>query len=106
MDPFIRKEIKKVFPELNWVELPASHPIYNQRYNLSSIGLPKIHEHDDKPAQGFGLFWEGRLICFYSYESDLGNGWEDQSVYNDPESKRLEALKMGANLITYAFTVQ
>ena len=103
LDKFIRLEMKKVFPELNFVELPFDHPIYHQKYTFSN-GLPKIHEHDGKPSQGFGLIYEGRLICFYSYECDLGNGWEDQSVHNDPEEKRQEALRMGANLLTYALT--
>jgi hypothetical protein len=67
--------------------------------------LPKIHEHDNKPPQGFGIFYEGKLVSYFSYESDLGNGWEDQSIYNDPQSVRLSALQMGANLIEYAFTI-
>lgn len=103
MDQFVRLEMKKVFPNLEFVELPFDHPIYHQKYNFPD-GLPKIHEHDGKPAQGFGLIHEGRLICFYSYESDLGNGWEDQVIYNDPEEVRQKALKMGANLISYVFT--
>jgi hypothetical protein len=103
LDQFIRLEMKKVFPELEFIELPYDHPIYHQKFDFES-GLPKIHEHDGKPAQGFGIIYEGRLVCFYSYESDLGNGWEDPSIHNDPESKRLEALKMGANIISYAFT--
>lgn len=101
MDKFIRLELKKVFPELELVELPYDHPVYHQKYQFAK-GLPKIHEHDGKPAQGLGLLYEGRLILFYSYESDLGNGWEDQRIHNDPEAKRLEALKMGANLLAYA----
>lgn len=103
LDKFIRLEMKKVFPELSFVELPFSHPIYNQKYKFTN-GLPKIHEHDGKPSQGFGLIYQGKLVCFYSYECDLGNGWEDAEVYNDPEEKRLQALKMGANIITYCFT--
>jgi hypothetical protein len=103
LDPFIRREMKKVFPELSFVELPYSHPIYHQKYNFNQ-GLPKIHEHDNKPAQGFGLIYQGRLVCFYSYECDLGNGWEDQRIYNDPESVRIKALQMGANIISYALT--
>lgn len=103
LDPFVRLEMKKVFPELDFVELPYEHPIYDQKYKFKS-GLPKIHEHDGKPAQGFGLIFEGRLVCYYSYESDLGNGWEDQIIYNDPEPLRLQALQMGANIISYAFT--
>lgn len=87
---------------MEFVELPFTHAIYHQTYNFSA-GLPKIHEHDGKPAQGFGLIYKGRLICFYSYESDLGNGWEDVGTYTDPAEKHQEALKMGANIIQYAF---
>ncbi len=103
LDKFIRREMKKVFPELNFVELPFNHPVYSQRFKFTN-GLPKVHEHDGKAPQGFGLIWEGRLVCFYSYECDLGNGWEDQSVYNDPESVRQKALQMGANLLSFALT--
>lgn len=103
LDKFIRIELKKVFPELELVELPFTHPIYHQKFNFTK-GLPKIHEHDGKPAQGFGLLYEGRLVTFYSYECDLGNGWEDQRVHNDPEAKRQEALQMGANIISFCFT--
>jgi hypothetical protein len=103
MDKFIRLELKKVFPELELVELPYNHPIYQQKFKFPK-GLPKIHEHDGKPAQGLGLLYEGRLVVFYSYECDLGNGWEDQRVHNDPEAKRLEALRMGANLLSYCFS--
>lgn len=103
LDQFIRLEMKKVFPELEFIELPFDHPIYHQKFKFPK-GLPKIHEHDGKPSQGFGLILDGRLIAFYSYESDLGNGWEDQNIHNDPESKRQEALKMGANILAYCFT--
>lgn len=103
MDKFIRRELKKVFPKLELQEIPANHPIYNQTFTFKN-GLPKIHEHDKKPAQGFGLFHEGRLICFYDYESDLSDGWEDASVHNNPREVREKALKMGANIIVYAFT--
>jgi hypothetical protein len=103
LDKFIRIELRKVFPELELVELPFNHPIYHQKFEFAK-GLPKVHEHDGKPAQGFGLIYEGRLVVFYSFECDLGNGWEDQRIYNDPEAKRQEALKMGANLIAYSFT--
>lgn len=103
MDPYVRVAMKKVFPELNFVELPFQHPIYQQKFRFEN-GLPKIHKHDDKPPQGFGLFWEGRLICFYSYETDLGDGWEDPEVHNDPEEVRQKALKMGANIIQFVFT--
>jgi len=102
LNPYVRPQLKKVFPELDLVELPFDHPIYHQKYEFPN-GLPKIHEHDGKPPQGFGLIYEGRLVCFYSYETDLGDGWEDQDVHHDPEAKRLEALKMGANLISYVF---
>ncbi len=105
LDPFIRVEIKKVFPNLDFVEIPFDHPIYHQKYDFPK-GLPKIHEHDGKPAQGFGIFHEGRLVCFYSYESDLGNGWEDPSIHKDPEAVRQQALQMGANIIAYVFTAE
>lgn len=105
MDQYVRLEMKKVFPNLDFVELPFDHPIYHQKYDFPN-GLPKIHEHDGNPAQGFGLIYEGRLVCFYSYESDLGNGWEDQVIYNDPEPLRQQALQMGANLISYVFTTE
>lgn len=103
LDEYIRREMKKVFPELDFVELPFSHPIYHQKYAFNS-GLPKIHEHDNKPAQGFGIIYEGRLVCFYDYECDLGDGWEDPEVHNDSERKRNEALEMGANIIKFVFT--
>ncbi len=102
MDPFIRPAMKKVFPELSFIELPFDHEIYHQKFSFKN-GLPKIHKHDDRSPQGFGLFWEGRLICFYSFECDLGDGWEDQEVHKDPEETRLNALQMGANLVQYAF---
>lgn len=104
LDKFIRREMKKVFPELSFVELPFDHPVYQQKFKFPN-GLPKVHLHDEKPPQGFGLIYQGRLVCFYSYECDLGNGWEDQSVYNDPEELRQQALQMGANLLNYATTV-
>lgn len=103
MDKFLRREMKKVFPELDFVELPFNHPIYHQKFKFNN-GLPKVHEHDNKPPQGFGLIYEGRVVCFYSFECDLGNGWEDQEIYNDPETTRTKALQMGANLVQYAFT--
>jgi hypothetical protein len=103
MDKFVRIEIKKIFPELDLVEIPFSHPIYHQKYDFPK-GLPKIHEHDNKPPKGYGLIYEGRLICFYTYETDLGNGWEDQIIYNDPEETRQKALQMGANILSFAFT--
>ena len=103
MDPYIRPQMKKVFPELDFVGLPFDHMVYHQKYDFPK-GLPKIHEHDNKPPQGLGLIYEGRMVCFYSYESDLGDGWEDQMVHNDPPEKRLQALRMGANLVSYVFT--
>jgi hypothetical protein len=99
---FIEPQMKKVFPELEFVEIPFSHPIYNQKFSFPN-GLPKIHEHDNKVPKGYGLFWEGRLVCFFSYESDLGDGWEDEDVHNDSQQIRLKALQMGANLIQYCF---
>ncbi len=102
LDPFIRLEIKKIFPKNEWVELPFDHEIYHQYYDFDS-GLPKIHQHDGQPPQGFGIFYEGKLVVFYTYECDLGNGWEDASIHNDPEDLRLKALKMGANIISYTF---
>jgi hypothetical protein len=103
LDKFIRPQMKRVFPELDFVELPYSHPIYHQRFDFKN-GLPKIHEHDNKPPQGFGLIYQGRLICFYSFECDLGDGWEDPDIHHDSPENREKALKMGANLIQYAFT--
>ncbi len=103
LDKYIKPQMKKVFPELDFVELPFSHSIYHQKYDFNN-GLPKIHEHDNKPPQGFGLIYEGILICFYTYECDLGDGWEDQEVHKDSDETRLKALKMGANIIQYVFT--
>ena len=102
LDKYIRREMNKVFPELKFQEIPSNHPIYNQTFIFKN-GIPKIHEHDKKKPQGFGLFFEGRLICFYDYESDLSDGWEDKSIHNNPQNIRLKALKMGANIIEYAF---
>lgn len=102
MDKFIRTQLKKVFPELELVELPFSHPIYHQTFNFEK-GLPKIHEHDNKAPQGFGLIYEGRLICFYDAECDLGDGWESYDVHKDSPEIHEKALKMGANIISYAF---
>ncbi len=102
MDQFIRVEIKKVFPNSELVELPSNHPLFHQKFNFN--GLPKIHEHDDKRAQAFGIFHEGKLVLLYTYETDLGDGWEDQPVHNDPPEKRKEALQMGANILMYAFS--
>jgi hypothetical protein len=105
MDPFIRKELKKVFPELELVEIPYQHPIYHQHFKFSS-GLPKIHEHDNKAPQGLGLVYKNRLIVFYTYECDLGDGWEDPEIHNDSETTRLNALKMGANILEFALSHQ
>ena len=101
LDPFIRKEMKKVFPEIDFVELPLNHEIYETPYAFKN-GLPKIHEHDDNSPLGLGLIYEGRLVCFYDFECDLGDGWEDEEVHNDSEEIRTKALKMGANILSYA----
>ncbi len=104
LNQFIRPQMKKVFPELDFVELPVNHPVFHQKFPFPN-GLPKIHEHDGKRPQAFGLIYKGRLVCFYTYECDLGNGWEDAGTYaNDTPESRLKALKMGANLIEYALT--
>ena len=95
-------QMKKVFPELEFVELPFSHPIYHQKYNFPN-GLPKIHEHDNLPPKGYGLIFNGRLVCFFSYESDLGDGWEDTDVHGDSQATHTKALQMGANIISYVF---
>ena len=102
MDPYIRVALKQVFPELTLVELPFEHEIYHQKFEFPH-GLPKIHEHDGKPPQGFGLIWEGRLIVLYTYECDLGDGWEDPEVHHDPDEIRQKALQMGANIVSYVF---
>jgi hypothetical protein len=103
IDQYIRPQMKKVFPELEFVELPFDYPIFHQKYDFPK-GLPKIHEHDGKPPQGFGLLWEGRLVCFYDYECDLGDGWEDPDVHKNSPEKRLKALQMGANIVQYVFS--
>ncbi len=100
LDKFIRIQMKKVFPELDFVELPFNHPIYHQKYNFDK-GVPKIHEHDGKPPQGFGLIYEGRLVCFYNYEADIGDGWEDAEVHHDPDESHQKALRMGANIMNF-----
>ena len=105
LDQFIRKEMQKVFPELEFVVLPYNHPIYSIHYNMKN-GLPKIHEHNNENPQGLGLIFEGRLICFYDFECDLGDGWEDKEVHNDSDENRQKALEMGANIIKLAFTNQ
>ncbi len=102
MAPYITKELKKVFPNQDLVELPKTHPIFSSAYDFPE-GLPKIHEHDGKRAQAFGLFDKSRLIVLFTFESDLGDGWEDTEVHNDPAEVREKALKMGANIVKYAF---
>ena len=102
LDTFIRRELKKVFPTSEIQEIPSSHPIFNQTFSFPN-GIPKIHEHDKKPAQAFGIFYEGRLVVFYDYECDLSDGWEDEIIHNNPKEVREKALKMGANLIEFAF---
>jgi len=101
MDKFVRKEIEKIFPGEKLIELPPSHPIYHVKYDFAK-GLPKVHEHDKKAPQGFAIVKEGRVVLFYSYECDLGDGWEDPEVHKDSEETRTKALKMGANLVWYA----
>lgn len=102
MDKYIRKELKKIFPDKELVPVPVSHKIFQGPFAFAA-GLPKIHEHDNKPPQAFGIFIEGRLVCLYTLETDLGDGWEDQEVHNDPREVREKALKMGANIVHYAF---
>lgn len=102
MNQYVRREIKKLFPEHELEELPVNHPIFSTYYEFKD-GLPKIHEHDGLPPQAFGITIDDRLVLLFTYESDLGNGWEDQEVHNDPESVRLKALRMGANILKYVF---
>ncbi|CAA0168227.1 conserved exported hypothetical protein [Tenacibaculum maritimum] len=102
LDKHIRRELKKLFPMLSLQEIPKEHPIYHQTFSFPK-GMPKIHEHDKKPPQGFGLFYKGRLIVFYDYESDLSDGWEDSEVHHNPKHVRQKALQMGSNIIEYAF---
>ncbi|MEL0650244.1 DUF4159 domain-containing protein [Algibacter sp. TI.3.09] len=102
MQPYITKELKKVFPNKDLIELPATHPVFNSAFSFPK-GLPKIHEHDGKRPQAFGLFEKDRLILLFTYESDLGDGWEDPQIHNDPADVREKALKMGANIVKYAF---
>lgn len=102
MDPFIRRELKKLFPDKELIELPNSHPIYNQKYTFK--GLPKIHLHDEKSPQAFGIMHEGRLIVLYTYETDLGDGWENKEIHNNSNETRRKALQMGANILQYVFT--
>ncbi|MDX9931166.1 MAG: DUF4159 domain-containing protein [Bacteroidales bacterium] len=102
MDVFIRPQIKKIFPEYELIEIPFSHAIYHQQYDFPN-GLPKIHEHDAKPPKGYGIVVDGRIVLFYTYECDLGDGWESADVHNDSQETRNKALQMGANIIRYVF---
>ncbi|MEQ8217413.1 MAG: DUF4159 domain-containing protein [Arenibacter sp.] len=102
MEPYLRKELAKVFPDKELTELGADHPIFKQQFQFPK-GLPKIHEHDGKRPQAFGIFEQNRLILLFTFESDLGDGWEDPEVHNDPQEVRLKALQMGANIISYVF---
>ena len=102
MDQFISREIKKIFPNEELIEIPFSHPIYHQKFDFNN-GLPKIHEHDGEAPVGLGIIKEGRLVLFYSSECDLGDGWEDREIHNDSEATRLKALKMGANIVSFVF---
>ncbi len=102
LDEAFRREIKKVFPEYELIELPFEHPVYQQTFSFTQ-GPPKIHEHDGNPPQGFGILHEGRLVVYYTYEADLGNGWEDIAVHGTPQEVRQKALEMGANLLQYVF---
>ena len=103
MDAFVRTEIRKVFPETDLVELPTQHPIFNGKYKFPN-GLPKIHEHDAGPAKAYGIIIDGRLVCLYTFESDIGDGWEDAEVHNDSDQIRQKALQMGANILQYVFS--
>ena len=103
LDPYIRPVFKKIFPQLELKEIPFSHPIFHQKYDFSK-GLPKVHKHNDKPPQAFGLFYEGRLVCLYGYESNISDGWESPEVHHDEQNIRLASLKMGANILQYVFT--
>lgn len=102
MEPYLTKELKKIFPDKDLIELPSNHEIFNIAFKFPD-GLPKIHEHDGKRPQAFGIFYEDRLVLLFTYESDLGNGWEDPEIHNDPAEVREKALKMGANIIKYVF---
>jgi hypothetical protein len=101
LDPFARPAMKKVFPELDFVELPFGHPVFHQKFDFKN-GCPKVHQHDGKPAQLFGLVFQGRVVCVYNFETDLGDGWDD--VHKDPEDARQQALRMGANIVQFAFS--
>jgi len=103
MDPFVRTEIRKVFPESNLVELPTNHPIFHGKFDFPN-GLPKIHEHDANDPKAYGIIIDSRLVCLYTFESDIGDGWEDAEIHNDSEEIRLKALQMGANILEYVFS--
>ena len=103
MDPYVRTEIKKVFPETDLAELPTNHPIFHAKYKFKN-GLPKIHEHDAIPPKAYGIIADGRLVLLYTHESDIGDGWEDAEVHNDSEQIREKALQMGANILEYVFS--
>ena len=102
MNEYIRKEIKKIFPDNTLTEIPSNHILFQEPFNFPG-GLPKIHEHDNQKPQAFGIFIEGRIVLLYTYETDLGDGWEDTEVHNNPQSVREKALRMGANIVNYAF---
>lgn len=102
MDEYLRKELIKIFPNIELKELPADHPLFSAHFKFPE-GLPKIHEHDNSRPQAFGITYEGRLVLLYTYESDLGDGWENPEIHNDPAEVRLKALRMGANIVKYAF---
>lgn len=103
LDEYVRPTLKRIFPDAELVELPYSHPIYHQAFNFPN-GLPKVHEHDNKPPRGYGLFYQGKLVVYYTTETDLGDGWEDIEVHNDSPDAHRKALEMGANIIQYAMT--
>ena len=102
LDEYLRREIKRIFPNSPLIEIPATHPIFQKPFAFPA-GLPKIHEHDGKRPQAFGIFQDNRLVLLYTYECDLGDGWEDAEVHNDPKEVREKALKMGANILNYIF---
>jgi hypothetical protein len=103
MDKAFRREMKKVFPEQDLVELPFSYGLYHCQFDFPN-GVPKTHEHDGKPPQGFGLFHNGRLVVYYTYESNPSDGWDPPDVHNDPPNKREEALRFGTNIVVWALT--
>ena len=100
LDESFRTEMTEIFPDAELTELPPDHPVFHNFYDFAE-GLPKIHEHDGNPPQAFGIFHDGRMVVFYSYESDLGDGWEDEAVHEDPSETREQALRMGVNLVLY-----